>query len=117
MSPSPFPSPSPHHTAFGGGHYTAYCKNRINDNWYHYNDEQVSQIDEREVEKNQSAYVLFYNRVVHSVADDGTVSDSSSNSERKRAGIVRRQSVSMPHLWPHNLSSKPTLLKRRKNNT
>ena len=31
----------------GGGHYTAYCKNFLNNRWYEFDDSRVSQIDPR----------------------------------------------------------------------
>tara|TARA_A100001015_G_scaffold239982_1_gene273519 strand:+ start:1463 stop:2434 length:972 start_codon:yes stop_codon:yes gene_type:complete len=46
-----------HYGPYGGGHYTAYCKN--NGGWYEFNDSTVSEAEEI-VTKN--AYVLFYKR-------------------------------------------------------
>lgn len=45
------------HTA--GGHYTAYCQNVINGQWYEFDDQYVSEVHETVVQ-NAEAYVLFY---------------------------------------------------------
>ena len=45
------------------GHYTAYCKNYHDNNWYAYNDRIVNQIPkekEQEIIVNENAYILFY---------------------------------------------------------
>lgn len=41
-----------------GGHYTSFVKN-ANNNWYHFNDTHISQIDEKKLITNK-AYCLFY---------------------------------------------------------
>ena len=43
-----------------GGHYTAYVKN--NNNWYSFNDANVSKINDLNIIKSQSAYCLFYRK-------------------------------------------------------
>ncbi|KAF1808253.1 UCH-domain-containing protein [Eremomyces bilateralis CBS 781.70] len=45
----------------GGGHYTAFAKNFINNVWYNYNDSSVSTISENQI-VTSSAYLLFYRR-------------------------------------------------------
>lgn len=42
-----------------GGHYTAYCQNVINGQWYEFDDQYVSEVHETVVQ-NAEAYVLFY---------------------------------------------------------
>ena len=44
-----------------GGHYFAYCKNYIDNEWYEFNDSNVDKIDKKKV-VSDNAYVLFYNR-------------------------------------------------------
>ena len=49
---------------FGGlhfGHYIAYCKNKIENKWFEFNDSNVSEIDESKI-VSSSAYVLFYKK-------------------------------------------------------
>ena len=77
---------SNHMGGLGGGHYTAYAKNRKDANWYLFNDRSVSKVDEGSV-PTSNAYCLFYNKMV--IAHEG----------------YRRQSASMPHLWPHMVRS------------
>ena len=42
-----------------GGHYTAYGLNALNDQWYEFDDQYVTEVDVQQVE-NCEAYVLFY---------------------------------------------------------
>ena len=48
-----------HYGSLSFGHYKAYCKNSIDNNWYEFNDSNVKQISEDEI-VNSNAYVLFY---------------------------------------------------------
>jgi hypothetical protein len=50
-----------HQGALGGGHYTAYAKNFVDDQWYYYDDERVRVVEEQQV-VSSSAYLLFYLR-------------------------------------------------------
>ena len=118
---------SNHHGGFGSGHYTAFCKGRnmsggdkgegggggagglrtasgqhkvvqgargaVHDDglgvmdWYHFNDSSYERVDTEDAVKSEDAYVLFYNKMT-TVSKKGKVKYS-------------RQSVSLPHLWPH----------------
>lgn len=50
-----------HYGGLGGGHYTAYVKNFIDDKWYYFDDSRVNEtIPERSIAG--SAYLLFYRR-------------------------------------------------------
>ena len=42
-----------------GGHYTAYCKNPLNNKWYEFDDQYVTEVTESVV-AGAEAYVLFY---------------------------------------------------------
>ena len=44
-----------------GGHYFAYCKNYIENEWYEFNDSNVDKIDKNKI-VTENAYVLFYSR-------------------------------------------------------
>ena len=133
---------SNHHGGFGSGHYTAFCKCRsepgdgrdgldeslrtpsgrhkavqgargtVHDDgigsmdWYHFDDSYYSQCESEDDIKSSDAYVLFYNKMT-TVSKRGTVK-------------YNRQSVSLPHLWPHLMdgesanSSSPSVGKMRK---
>jgi len=54
---------SNHSGSLGGGHYTAYCKNRLNGNWYHCNDSSVTQLKSLDSIHSSAAYLLFYELV------------------------------------------------------
>ena len=45
----------------GGGHYTAFCKNKVDNQWYNYDDSRVSPASEKAVQS-RAAYLLFYRR-------------------------------------------------------
>jgi ubiquitin carboxyl-terminal hydrolase 4/11/15 len=38
-----------HYGTMGGGHYTAYCKNFLNNKWYEFDDSRVSEVPPRDV--------------------------------------------------------------------
>ncbi|XP_066497648.1 ubiquitin carboxyl-terminal hydrolase 43 [Hoplias malabaricus] len=50
-----------HHGGMHGGHYTAYCRNSVDGQWYGYDDSTVEPVPEGEV-CTRSAYILFYQR-------------------------------------------------------
>ncbi|XP_049588435.1 ubiquitin carboxyl-terminal hydrolase 4 isoform X2 [Syngnathus scovelli] len=52
---------SNHYGGMGGGHYTAYGKNKVDGKWYHFDDSSVSSSEEDQI-VTKAAYVLFYQR-------------------------------------------------------
>jgi len=50
-----------HYGGLGGGHYTAYAKNKDDNRWYYFDDSSVSESQEEAV-CSKAAYVLFYTR-------------------------------------------------------
>ncbi|XP_064649642.1 ubiquitin carboxyl-terminal hydrolase 20-like [Lineus longissimus] len=50
-----------HHGNVGVGHYIAYCLNALSDQWYEFDDQYVTRVDEQTVESAE-AYVLFYRK-------------------------------------------------------
>ncbi|KAM9480952.1 ubiquitin carboxyl-terminal hydrolase 8 isoform 1-T5 [Clarias gariepinus] len=50
---------SNHYGGLDGGHYTAYCRNAIRQNWYKFDDHEVSEISTSSV-KSSAAYIFFY---------------------------------------------------------
>uniref|UniRef100_A0A8C6MAN3 Ubiquitin carboxyl-terminal hydrolase n=1 Tax=Nothobranchius furzeri TaxID=105023 RepID=A0A8C6MAN3_NOTFU len=50
-----------HHGGMHGGHYTAYCRNSVDGQWYSYDDSSVDLVPEEEV-CTKGAYILFYQR-------------------------------------------------------
>eukprot|EP01121_Diplochlamys_sp_Union-15-3_P022501 TRINITY_DN9604_c0_g1_i1.p1 TRINITY_DN9604_c0_g1~~TRINITY_DN9604_c0_g1_i1.p1 ORF type:complete len:781 (-),score=104.18 TRINITY_DN9604_c0_g1_i1:57-2399(-) len=48
-----------HRGGLSGGHYVAYCKNKIDQKWYEFDDRVVTEVSESTV-KNVEAYVLFF---------------------------------------------------------
>ncbi|XP_076860909.1 ubiquitin carboxyl-terminal hydrolase 15 isoform X2 [Brachyhypopomus gauderio] len=52
---------SNHYGGMGGGHYTAYTKNKDDGKWYNFDDSIVSPVSEDQI-VSKAAYVLFYQR-------------------------------------------------------
>lgn len=52
---------SNHYGGLGGGHYTAFCRNAEDGNWYEFDDSYVRQVPASSV-VTEAAYVLFYMR-------------------------------------------------------
>ncbi|TRY54914.1 hypothetical protein DNTS_020686 [Danionella cerebrum] len=50
-----------HHGGMHGGHYTAFCRNSVDGQWYGYDDSSVELVPEGEV-CTRAAYILFYQR-------------------------------------------------------
>ncbi|KAE9973495.1 hypothetical protein EG328_004395 [Venturia inaequalis] len=83
-----------HYGGLGGGHYTAFAKNFLDDNWYEYNDSSVSQCSPTKA-ITSAAYLLLYRRQSNDTPlgpalvnnwfrkywDGGDESESSSRAE------------------------------------
>lgn len=50
-----------HYGTLLGGHYTAFCKNFVRNEWFEFNDDRIGRINADEI-VSSSAYVLFYRR-------------------------------------------------------
>uniref|UniRef100_A0A8C1NNQ1 Ubiquitin carboxyl-terminal hydrolase n=1 Tax=Cyprinus carpio TaxID=7962 RepID=A0A8C1NNQ1_CYPCA len=50
-----------HHGTASSGHYIAYCRNELNQLWYEFDDQSVTEVSESCVQ-NAEAYVLFYKK-------------------------------------------------------
>ncbi|XP_029945949.1 ubiquitin carboxyl-terminal hydrolase 31 [Salarias fasciatus] len=70
-----------HHGNMHGGHYTAYCKNSIDSQWYCFDDSEVSPVADDDVCQ-QTAYILFYQRrtAIPSWSANSSVAGSTSSS-------------------------------------
>lgn len=70
-----------HHGNMHGGHYTAYCKNSIDSQWYCFDDSEVSAVADDDVCQ-QTAYILFYQRrtAIPSWSANSSVAGSTSSS-------------------------------------
>ncbi|XP_055079759.1 ubiquitin carboxyl-terminal hydrolase 43-like [Periophthalmus magnuspinnatus] len=89
-----------HHGGMHGGHYTAYCRNSVDGQWYSFDDSSVESVTEGEV-CTRWAYLLFYQRrdsiPVWSASSSVSGSTSSSASDhwliRLTGGSSERDSV------------------------
>ncbi|TRY86249.1 hypothetical protein DNTS_015824 [Danionella cerebrum] len=70
-----------HHGNMHGGHYTAYCKNSIDGQWYCFDDSEVQPVPDEDVCQ-QTAYILFYQRrtTIPSWSANSSVAGSTSSS-------------------------------------
>ncbi|KAM9843138.1 ubiquitin carboxyl-terminal hydrolase 43 [Aulostomus maculatus] len=72
-----------HHGGMHGGHYTAFCRNSVDGQWYSYDDSSAEPVPEGNV-CTRGAYILFYQRrntiPSWSASSSVTGSTSSSNS-------------------------------------
>ncbi|EAR96715.2 ubiquitin carboxy-terminal hydrolase (macronuclear) [Tetrahymena thermophila SB210] len=80
-----------HSGNLGGGHYTAYAKNRDTQDWYLFDDSKVYYVKNPYKEIiSQKAYVLFY----------------SKTSVDK----FQRQTISRPEFWPHFINNSNSII-------
>uniref|UniRef100_A0A674DP87 Ubiquitin carboxyl-terminal hydrolase n=1 Tax=Salmo trutta TaxID=8032 RepID=A0A674DP87_SALTR len=79
---------SNHYGGMGGGHYTAYAKNKDDDKWYNFDDSSVSPANKDQISK--AAYVLFYQR---QDTVNGTGYFDLDREEENREGEEERKSV------------------------
>lgn len=69
-----------HGSDLQGGHYTAFCRNPTDGQWYNFDDMHTKAISEPDV-ITKDAYILFYQR--HSVGSSSSSSSSSSGSNQE----------------------------------
>ncbi|XP_065845579.1 ubiquitin carboxyl-terminal hydrolase 15-like isoform X2 [Oscarella lobularis] len=70
---------SNHYGGLGGGHYTAYCKNKTTGDWYHFDDSSVTRVENVEATvRSRAAYLLIY---LHKKKDDKQVEDMDEGVE------------------------------------
>eukprot|EP01116_Phalansterium_solitarium_P025615 TRINITY_DN987_c0_g1_i1.p1 TRINITY_DN987_c0_g1~~TRINITY_DN987_c0_g1_i1.p1 ORF type:complete len:921 (-),score=331.15 TRINITY_DN987_c0_g1_i1:567-3248(-) len=74
---------SNHSGGMGGGHYTAYAKNRDDGGWYLFNDSSVAPVTNANSLRSASAYVLLYRRRPKSAESSMDVEMSSSKDETR----------------------------------
>ncbi|CAK6953403.1 ubiquitin carboxyl-terminal hydrolase 43a [Scomber scombrus] len=106
-----------HHGGMHGGHYTAYCRNSVDSQWYSYDDSSVDLVPEEEV-CTRGAYILFYQRrnVIPSWSASSSLRGSTSSSmsdhwlirltsNSKRGSLVSRSSTTCPSSIPDSPES------------
>jgi len=82
-----------HYGGLGGGHYTAYAKNKDDSRWYYFDDSSVSESQEESV-CSKAAYVLFYlrrngnSRWLENVKSPSNAMPSPSHQSRFKRGSV-----------------------------
>ncbi|KAJ8363475.1 hypothetical protein SKAU_G00123060 [Synaphobranchus kaupii] len=106
-----------HHGGMHGGHYTAYCRNSVDGQWYGYDDSSVDLVPEEEI-STRGAYILFYQRRntippwSASTSVRGSTSSSMSDhwlirltGDSKRGSLVSRASIVCPSSVPDSPES------------
>jgi len=79
---------SNHYGGMGGGHYTAYAKNKEDNKWYTFDDSHVSSIPDPERVKTTAAYVLFYRK-------QSSTSSKNQNSDTKLSVKSKNEDTDM----------------------
>ncbi|XP_070409745.1 ubiquitin carboxyl-terminal hydrolase 43a isoform X1 [Nothobranchius furzeri] len=106
-----------HHGGMHGGHYTAYCRNSVDGQWYSYDDSSVDLVPEEEV-CTKGAYILFYQRrnTIPPWSARSSVRGSTSSSasdhwlirlteDSNRGSLVSRCSNACPSSSPNSPES------------
>uniref|UniRef100_A0A673D0Z3 ubiquitinyl hydrolase 1 n=2 Tax=Sphaeramia orbicularis TaxID=375764 RepID=A0A673D0Z3_9TELE len=106
-----------HHGGMHGGHYTAYCRNSVDAQWYSYDDSSVDLVPEEEV-CTRGAYILFYQRrnTIPPWSASSSLRGSTSSSmsdhwlirltgDSKRGSLVSRSSTTCPSSIPDSPES------------
>ncbi|KAG5853816.1 hypothetical protein ANANG_G00030530 [Anguilla anguilla] len=106
-----------HHGGMHGGHYTAYCRNSVDGQWYGYDDSSVDLVPEEEI-CTRGAYILFYQRrnTIPPWSAGSSVRGSTSSSvsdhwlvrltgDSKRGSLVSRTSTACPSSVPDSPES------------
>ncbi|KAG9277378.1 ubiquitin carboxyl-terminal hydrolase 43 [Astyanax mexicanus] len=99
-----------HHGGMHGGHYTAYCRNSVDGQWYSYDDSSVDLVPDEEL-CTRGAYILFYQRrnAIPPWSANSSVRGSTSssvsehwlmrlNGDSKRGSMVSRSSTTCPSI-------------------
>ncbi|XP_048874257.1 ubiquitin carboxyl-terminal hydrolase 4-like isoform X2 [Brienomyrus brachyistius] len=73
---------SNHYGGLGGGHYTAFAKNNVDEKWYYFDDSSVSSATEDQI-VTKAAYVLFYQR---RDGDSPTIASTSLTTQDTETG-------------------------------
>jgi len=76
---------SNHSGGLGGGHYTAYAKNKEDGRWYNFNDSFASEVQDPSRIVSCSAYVLFYKRkrLQSNATTNNNITSTSNQSNDK----------------------------------
>ncbi|XP_067914167.1 ubiquitin carboxyl-terminal hydrolase 43a [Heterodontus francisci] len=99
-----------HHGSMQGGHYTAYCRNSLDGQWYDYDDSNAELIPDEEI-CTRGAYILFYQKrnTIPPWSANSSVAGSTSSSvsdhwlnrltgDSKRGSLVSRASTNCTSL-------------------
>ncbi|XP_053549308.1 ubiquitin carboxyl-terminal hydrolase 33 [Bombina bombina] len=79
-----------HHGTASSGHYIAYCRNNLNNLWYEFDDQSVTEVSEATVQ-NAEAYVLFYRK-------------SSEDAQKERRKVTSLLNIMEPSLLQFYIS-------------
>ncbi|XP_019490430.1 PREDICTED: ubiquitin carboxyl-terminal hydrolase 43-like [Hipposideros armiger] len=100
-----------HHGSLQGGHYTAYCRNSVDGQWYSYDDSTVDSLLEDEV-ITRGAYILFYQKrnsiPSWSASSSMRGSTSSSLSDHWLMRLGSNNGSMRGNLWSWSSSPSPS---------
>ncbi|XP_071043445.1 ubiquitin carboxyl-terminal hydrolase 20 isoform X2 [Parasteatoda tepidariorum] len=77
-----------HHGTAGSGHYTAYCLNYLNEQWYEFDDQYVTAVD-AEMIRHSEAYVLFYRKTAEDMIKKRQCAVELMERSRIETGLLK----------------------------
>ena len=64
-----------------GGHFIAYCRNRMDDKWYLYNDSNVTLCEKPKQYLKENAYILFYkSKIINNIQNNKNMNNNINNN-------------------------------------
>ncbi|CAG9534301.1 unnamed protein product [Cercopithifilaria johnstoni] len=84
------------------GHYVAYCKNEMDDNWYEFDDTVVTRLETADI-LSKEAYVLFYQRQSSQSMDDIRIRVRQILEENDKTKVPLHNYISRE--WLHRFST------------
>uniref|UniRef100_A0A1I7VQC1 Ubiquitin carboxyl-terminal hydrolase n=1 Tax=Loa loa TaxID=7209 RepID=A0A1I7VQC1_LOALO len=84
------------------GHYVAYCKNEMDDNWYEFDDTMVTRLEIADI-LSKEAYVLFYQRQSTQSMDDIRIRVRQMLEENDKTKVPLHHYISRE--WLHRFST------------
>ncbi|VDM19866.1 unnamed protein product [Wuchereria bancrofti] len=84
------------------GHYVAYCKNEVDDNWYEFDDTVVTRLEIGDI-LSKEAYVLFYQRQSSQSMDDIRIRVRQMLEENDKIKVPLHRYISRE--WLHRFST------------
>lgn len=93
-----------HYGGLGGGHYTAYAKNFVDNQWYYYDDSRVSPTSP-EKSITGAAYLLFYRKRSSKYLGGEKINEMLKEAREQREQFERQQYLQLRRFYEENRES------------